>query len=131
MTKAAPHREKWDWDCTVALEYAAEQLFRVSQLVTGDIGQSTEALGLSYAKCIASVLQHESLLPNKVVLGLRDAQQKYLQMQWPKISKAQCNGLASLLIAIMRDISSLLAAAKLRVAAAPSQADTYLFPVVH
>lgn len=112
MTKAARHREEWDWDCTIALEYAAEQLSRFSQPITGNIGQSTEALGLSYAKCIASVLQHESLLPENVVLGLRDAQQKYLQMQWPKISKAQCNCLASLLTAIMRDVSSLLAAAK-------------------
>ena len=117
MTKAAPHRGAWDWDCIVALEYAAEQLFRVSQVVTGDIGQSTEALGLSYANCIASVLQHESLLPNKVVLGLRGAQQEHLQMHWLKISKAQCDCLASLLTAIMRDISSLLAAAKVRVAA--------------
>jgi hypothetical protein len=117
VTKAAPHRGAWDWDCTVALEYAAEQLFKVSQLVTGDIEQSTEELGLSYAKCIACVLQHESLLPNKVVLRLRDAQQEYLQTQWLKISKAQCNRLASLLTAILRDVSSLLAAAKLSVAA--------------
>ena len=117
MTKAAPHRGASDWDCTLALEYAAEQLFRVSQRATGDIGKSTEALGLSYAKCIACVLQHESLLPNKVVLRLRDAQQEYLQTQWLKISKAQCNRLASLLTAILRDISNLLDEAKLRVAA--------------
>lgn len=115
MTKAAPHRGEWDY--TVALAYAAEQLFRVSQLIKGDIGQSAEALAFSYAKCIASVLQHESLLPNKVVLGLRNAQQQYLQMQRPKISKAQCNSLAALLTAILRDISSLLAASKLRVVA--------------
>jgi hypothetical protein len=117
VTKAAPHRGASDWDCTLALEYAAEQLFRVSQLVTGDIAQSTEALGLSYAKCIASVLQHESLLPSKVVLGLRGVQQEYLQMRWLKISKAQCDCLASSLTAILRDISRLLAAAKLSVAA--------------
>jgi hypothetical protein len=117
VTKAAPHRGASDWDCTLALEYAAEQLFRVSQRATGDIGKSTEALGLSYAKCIASVLQHESLLPKKVVLDLRGAQQEYPQMHWVKISKAQCDCLASLLTAILRDISNLLDEAKLRVAA--------------
>jgi 1,6-anhydro-N-acetylmuramate kinase len=115
VTKAATHRG--EWDCTVALAYATEQLFRVSQLANADIGKSAEALALSYAKCIASVLQHENLLPNEVVLGLRHAQQHYLEMERPNISKAQCNSLAALLTAILREISGFLAASKLRVAA--------------
>jgi hypothetical protein len=117
VTQTAHHRGSWNWDCTVALEYAAEQLSKVSQLLTCDIAPSTEVLSSSYLKCISSILQHEGLLPNRVAIGLRDARQEYLQMQPPNVSKVRCECLASRLLTILRDVSNLLAATKLCVAA--------------
>jgi len=115
--QTAHHRGSWDWDCTVALEYAAEQLSKVSQLRTCEIAPSTEVLSSSYLKCISSILQHEDLLPSHVAIGLCYARQEYLQMQPPNLSKVRCDCLASRLLTILRDVSNLLAAAKLRVAA--------------
>ena len=117
MTQTAHHRGSWDWDCTVALEYAAEQLSKASQLLACEIAPSTEQLSSSYLKCISSILQHEDLLPNLVAIGLRDAKQEYLQMQPSNVSKARCDCLASRLLTILRDVSNLLAALKLRIAA--------------
>jgi len=117
VTQTAHHRGSWDWDCTVALEYAAEQLSKASQLLACEIAPSTEQLSSSYLKCISSILQHEDLLPNRVAIGLRDAKQEYLQMQPPNLSKVQCDRLASRLLTTMRDVSNLLTAAKFKVAA--------------
>ena len=117
MSQIAHHRGSWDWDCSVALEYAAEQLSQVSQPLTREIAPSTEVLSSSYLKCISSILQHESLLPNRVAIGLRDARQEYLQMQPPNVSKLRCDCLASRLLTILRDVSNLLTARKLRLAA--------------
>ena len=117
MTQTAHHRGSWDWDCAVALEYAAEQLSKASQLLTCEIALSTEMLSSCYLKCISSILQHEGLLPNRLAISLRDARQEYLQMPPPNVSKVQCDRLASRLLTMLRDVSSLLAATKLSVAA--------------
>ena len=117
MTQSVHHAGSWDWDCSVALEYAAEQLSKVSQLLTRDIAQSTEALRISCLKCVSSLLPHEGLLPKGVAIRLRDAQQECLQMQQPNVSKLQSDYLASRLLTTLRDVSSLLAAAKLSIAA--------------
>ena len=117
MSQIAHHRGSWDWDCSVALEYAAEQLSQVSQPLTREIAPSTEVLSSSYLKCISSILQHESLLPNRVTIGLRDARQEYLQMRPLSVSQVQCDCLASRLLTILRDVSNLLAATKVSVAA--------------
>ena len=117
VTQTAHHRGSWDWDCTVALEYAVEQLSKVSQPLTCEIAPSTESLSSAYLKCISSILQHESLLPNDVAIGLRDARQEYLRMPPPNVSKARCDCLASRLLTILRDVTNLLAVTKLRIAA--------------
>lgn len=117
MTQTAHHRGSWDWDCTVALEYAVEQLSKVSQPLTREIAASAEELTSSYLRCISAILQHEGLLPNHVAIGLRDARQEYLRTQFPSLSKIECDCLASRLLTTLRDVSSLLAAAKLRIAA--------------
>jgi hypothetical protein len=117
VTQSAHHSGLWDWDRTIALEYAVEQLFNVSQLLTCEITPSTEKLSISYLECISSLLQHEELLPKTVAIGLRDAQQEYLRMQRRNVHKVQCDCLASRLLAILRDVSKLLTAAKFKVAA--------------
>jgi hypothetical protein len=117
VAQTVHHRGSWDWDCTVALEYAAEQLSKVSQPQTCGAVPSTELLSSSYLKCISSVLQHESLLPTDVAIGLRDARQEYLRMPPPNVSKARCDCLASRLLTILRDVTNLLAVTKLRIAA--------------
>jgi hypothetical protein len=117
VTQSVHHAGSWDWDCSVALEYAAEQLLKVSQLSMSAIAPSAEALNSSYLECISSLLQHEGLLPKTVTIGLRDARQEYLRTQLPSLSKIQCDCLASRLLTTLRDVSSLLAAAKLRMAA--------------
>ena len=114
MTQSVHHARSWD--CTVALEYAAEQLSKASQLLTCEIAVSTAVLSSSYLKCISSILQHEGLLPNRVAIGLRDARQEYMQMQPPHVSKVQCDCLASRLLTILRDVTNLLTATKLSVA---------------
>ena len=116
LTQTAHHSGSWDWDCAVALEYAAEQLSAASRLRTREIALSTQSLSRSYLKCISSLLQHEDLLPNHVAIGLRDARQEYLQMQVPNVSKVQCDCLASRLVTILADVSSLLTATKLGIA---------------
>lgn len=117
MIQTAHHSGSWEWDCTVALEYAAEQLLRVSQLSMSAIAPSAEALNISYLKCISSLLQHEVLLPKTVTIGLRDAKQAFLQTQPPNVGRVQCDSLASRLLTILQDVSRLLAAAKLSVPA--------------
>lgn len=117
MTQSVHHAGSWDWDCSLALEYAAEQLSKVSRLLTRDIAPSNEALSISYLKCVSSLLPHEGLLPKGVAICLHGAQQECLQMQQPNVSKLQCDYLASRLLTTLRDISNLLAAAKLRIAA--------------
>jgi len=117
VTETAHHRGSWDWDCTVALEYAAEQLSNLSQLAACEVAPSSEVLSRSYLKCISSILQHEDLLPGRVAVCLRDARQEYLRTQPPNISKGRCDCLASRLLTILRDISNLLAAMKLSIAA--------------
>jgi len=117
VTQSAHHAGSWDWDCSVALEYAAEELSNISQLLTCDIAPSNEVLSTSYLKCVSSLLPHEGLLPKGVAIRLHDAQQECLQMQQPNISKLQCDHLASQLLTTLRDVSSLLAAAKLSIAA--------------
>ena len=117
VAQTVHHRGSWDWDCTVALEYAVEQLSKASQPITCGAVPSTEVLSSSYLKCISSILQHEGLLPNRVAIGLRDAREEYLQMQPSNVSKARCDCLASRLLTILRDVSNLLAALKLRIAA--------------
>ena len=117
MTQSAHRSGSWDWDCTVALEYAAEQLFNVSQLLTCEITPSTEKLSISYLKCISSLLQHEGLLPKTVAIGLRDAQQEHLRMQQRNVGKVQCDCLALRLLTILGDVSNLLTAAKFEISA--------------
>ena len=117
LTQSAHHTGSWDWDCAVALEYAAEQLLKVSELPRGVIVPSAEALNISYLKCIACLLQHENLLPKTVAIALRDALQESQQVQQPNAGKVQCNCLASRLLVILQDVANLLATAKLRVAA--------------
>ena len=117
MTQSAHHAGSWDWDCTVALEYAAEQLLEVSELPRSAIAPSTEALNISYLKCISCLLQHEDLLPKTVAIALRDAWQESQQVQQQNASKVQCNFLASRLLTILRDVANLLATAKLTVVA--------------
>jgi hypothetical protein len=117
VTQSVHHAGSWDWDCSVALEYAAEQLSKLSQRLTCDIAPSTEALSTSYLKCLSSLLPHEGLLPKGVAIRLHDAQQECLQMQQPNVSRLQCDHLASHLLTTLRDVSNLLAAAKLRIAA--------------
>ena len=78
MTQSAHSPRSWDWDCTVALEYAQEQLLKVSQLPMSAIAPSAEALNISYLKCISSLMQHKDLLPKTVAISLRDAKQEYL-----------------------------------------------------
>ena len=109
MTQSAHHAGSWDWDCTVALEYAAEQLLKVSELPRGVIAPSSEALNISYLRCISCLLQHEDLLPKTVAIALRDAWQESQHVQKPNASKVQCNCLASRLLTILRDVANLLA----------------------
>jgi hypothetical protein len=117
VTQSAHRPRSWDWDCTVALEYAAEQLLKVSQLPMSAIAPSAEALNISYLECISSLMQHKDLLPKAVAISLRDAKQEYLGMQQPYVGRVQCDCLASRLLTILRDVSSLLAVAKFKVAA--------------
>jgi hypothetical protein len=117
VTQSAHHAGSWDWDCTVALEYAAEQLLKVSELPRGVIAPSSEALNISYLRCISCLLQHEDLLPKTVAIALRDAWQQSQQVQQLNASKAQCNFLASRLLTILRDVANLLATAKSTLAA--------------
>ena len=70
LTQSAHHTGSWDWDCAVALEYAAEQLLKVSELPRGVIVPSAEALNISYLKCISCLLQHEDLLPKQSPMQL-------------------------------------------------------------
>jgi len=117
MTKAAGHGDLWDWDCTVALEFAAEALFEASQLLTSDIVPSTQVLSVSYLKCISSLLQHQKLFPVDVARDLRRAQQEYLQRQPPELAKVQCDLLAAKLKIILRNVSDLLIPAAHKIAA--------------
>ena len=106
MTQSAHHAgsSDWDWDCSVALEYAAEQLSKVSQLLNRDTAPSNEALSISSLKCVSSLLPHEDLLPKGVAIRLHDAQQECLQMQQPNVSKLQCDYVASRLLTTLRDV---------------------------
>jgi hypothetical protein len=117
VTQTAHHSGSWDWDCNLALEYAAEQLLRASEFSRSDVAPSVTALSVSYLKCISSLLQHEVLLPKTVTIGLRNAKQEYMQTQPPNVGKVQCDSLASRLLTILQDVSRLLVAAKLSVAA--------------
>ncbi len=117
MSKTTHHGGSWDWDCTIVLEYAEEQLYKAAQLLTCEIAPSTEVRSNSYLMCISSILQHEGLLPDHVANGLRNARQEYLRNLPPSLGKIRCDCLASRMLAILQDVRNLLAATKLRVAA--------------
>jgi hypothetical protein len=67
-----------DWDTTIALAYAAEQLFIAAQALTSDLISTDHGLSIADAR-LTALLENAEFLPNSVTRQVRKLHECYLR----------------------------------------------------
>src|ERR1700761_6635590 len=96
-----------DWDIAVTVAFAAEQSFAAAQLLTSDKITLLEALRLSYAKHIATLVGNAHFLPISITAELCRLQAAYVQAEERGISREDAFRMASELMATLRQLAPL------------------------
>jgi hypothetical protein len=96
------------WDSAITLAYAAEQLFAAAQLLTSDIVPWNRALRIAHERHLAPLLENERFLPERIRDRLLEAQRSYLRAKSAGITREYARQLASELMSILNDTSTML-----------------------
>ena len=97
-----------EWDSAITLAFAAEQLFAAAQLLTSDLVPWNRALHTAHERHIVPLLENDSLLPEGIREKLREAHRSYLAADAQGLTPDFARKLASELMAIFSEITTLL-----------------------
>jgi hypothetical protein len=67
-----------EWDTTIALAYAAEQLFIAAQALTSDLVSTDHGLSIADTR-LTALLENAEFLPNSVTRQVRDLHECYFR----------------------------------------------------
>jgi hypothetical protein len=98
------------WDGTVALAYAAEQLFTAAQLLTSDRIPADHALRVSCEQHISRLMEYREFLPKGIGTELEAAYVLCNDKEHVEISKEDAQQLASRVMDLLRAISRIIGA---------------------
>jgi len=96
------------WDSAICLAFAAENLFAAAQLLTSDLVPWKRALRVSYERHIVPLVENDDLLPADIREKLLDAHRSYIQADSRGLNREFARQLASELMGILSEISSML-----------------------
>ena len=97
-----------DWDGTVALAYAAEQLFAAAQLLTSDTIPADQALRACCEQHISALLEYRKFLPPGLATELEAAHSICTDKIGSSISKEDLQQLSFGVMELLRHISRVL-----------------------
>ena len=97
-----------NWDSTITLAFAAEQLFAAAQLLTSDFVPWNRALRIAYERHLVPLLDNDSLLPENIRDKMLEAHRSYVSAKSRGLTREFARELASQLMDILREIMPLL-----------------------
>jgi hypothetical protein len=97
-----------DWDGSVALAYAAEQLFAAAQLLTSDRIPADQALRASCEQHISALLEYREFLPPVLATELEAAHSICTEKITSAIRKEDVQQLSVRVMELLRNISRVL-----------------------
>jgi hypothetical protein len=96
------------WDSAITLAFAAENLFAAAQLLTSDIVPWKRALRLAYDRHLVPLLDNCDFLPADIREKLLDAHRSFLRANSRGLSAEFARQLASELMGILSETTSML-----------------------
>ncbi len=100
-----------DWDTTIALAYAAEQLFIAAQALSSDLVSPQRGLRTADGY-LQLLLENERFLPSHIRKRLRHLHAAYLKNCSALVSEAAARTLARKTMSLLEEIRSALATAQ-------------------
>lgn len=96
------------WDSAITLAFAAENLCAAAQLLTSDLIPWKRALRVAYDRHLVPLLDNDDLLPADIRDKLLDAHRSFLRANSRGLNAEFARQLASELMSILAEITSLL-----------------------